>query len=408
MSSTDQLDDARIAELLRTTSRRVEETIPHVDVPNVERFRRVRRIRRGVTAAFGVAAGVLALVIGLILVGSTPTSGPSRMRPVLDINPRVNLGIVSADQQVTVNLAHGYIRGRTSSLPLGAGPAHVLARAGYVIGLGGADLGLSADELVSLSPDLHHVIHRWGPSASAFPAPANNPNDVWLTRSPFGATNSAAEYDGRGVMVGQPIPIPARSFVIGQCGPSLILEKSPTTQVLELWDPASESVIASLGPWDQVASTSTQVVWTTGNTLHVDSPQGDPLRTVTGPSDDWATAMSISPDGSKVAVVWAPRPGSPAAASFRSIARRSRLVLVDPKTGRSAVVPASIGASGPVAWTPDGSRLFFGQFNNKHIPGIATYALSTGKAEHLELPGVHLPADFGPPVGSIYVWVGML
>jgi hypothetical protein len=180
---------------------------------------------------------------------------------------------------------------------------------------------------------------------------------------------------------------------------------TPDGQILELWDPVSESVIASLGPWDQVASTSTQVVWTFGNTLHVDNPEGEPLRTVTGPSGDWATAMSISPDGSKVAVVWAPRPGSPGAVSFRSIDRLSKLVLVALKTGRSAIVPASAGASGPVAWTPDGSRLFFGQFNKQQIPGIATYALPSSKAERLELPGVNLPADFGPPVGAIYVWV---
>ncbi len=404
MSSTNQLDDAHIADLLRTTSRRVEETIPRVGPPNVERFRRVRRIRRGVIATLGTAAGVLGLVIALTVASPTPTSEPLRMQPVLAINPRVNLGIVTAQQQVTVNLAHGYIHGRTSSLPLGAGPAYVLSRAGYVIGLGGADLGLSADQLVSLSPNLQQVLHRWGPSAGSYPAPANNPQDVWLTRSPFGAT-SAAEYDGRGVMVGQPISIPARSIVIGQSGPSLILEKSPTTQVLELWDPVSESGIASLGPWDQVASTSTQVVWTFGNTLHVDNPEGDPLRSVAGPSGDWVTAMSISPDASKAAVVWAPRPGSPGAVSFRSIARLSRLVLIDLKTGRSAVVPASIGASGPLAWTPDGSRLFFGQFNKQHSPGIATYALASSKAHRLELPGVKLPADFGPPVGSIYVWV---
>ena len=377
--------------------------LPRVGPPNIERFRRVRRIRRGVIATLGTTVGVLGLVIALTVGSSTSTSGPLRMQPVLDINPRVNLSIVTAQQQITVNLAHGYIRGRTSSLPLGAGPAYVLARTGYVIGLGGANLGLSADQLVSLSPNLQHVLHRWSPSASG-PAPANNPKSVWLTSSGFGAT-SAAEYDGLGKMIGQPISIPAGSGVIGQSGPSLILEKSPTTQVLELWDPLSESVIATLGPWDQVASTSTQVVWTFGNTLHVDNAEGEPLRSVTGPSGDWATALSISPDGSKVAVVWTPRPGSPGAVSFRSIHRLSRLVLIDMKTGRSAVVPASVGASGPVAWTPDGSRLFFGQFNKQQIPGIATYAESSSKAERLELPGVHLPADFGPPVGAIYVWV---
>lgn len=43
----------------------------------------------------------------------TPSPTPSSP-PVLNIKPRVNLGIVSAQTQVTVNLAYGYVYGAVS------------------------------------------------------------------------------------------------------------------------------------------------------------------------------------------------------------------------------------------------------------------------------------------------------
>jgi hypothetical protein len=161
--------------------------------------------------------------------------------------------------------------------------------------------------------------------------------------------------------------------------------------------------VASLGDWDQVVTTSSVVAWTTRNALHIDTSNGTAEHIVAGPAGSWATSIAISPDG-RIAAVWAPRPGSPGARNFRSIADKSSVAIIDPETGSSMTVRGSAGATGPVAWTPDGSRVFFGESPHGGSAGLATYLLSTAKAQHLELPGVSLPEHFGPPTGSIYLW----
>jgi hypothetical protein len=395
----DRLDDPALSERLELIASSAQAAVEGVAVPTSRQRQRTQRLRRAVAASVAAAGCVIALVVAVVLVGLTASNPTTRsFQSVLDINPRVNLGIVSAQTQLTVNLAHGYVRGAVSPAPLGVGPPIALARSGYVIGQG------MGGSYVSVSLNLRHIIHQWSASDGRYPAPANNPKDIWLTQF-TGSASSAAEYDGVGTPVGAPLTIPTGSIVVGQSRSNLLIEQSPTNQVLELWNPTSRSVVASLGGWDQVATTSSLITWASGNALHIDTSDGTPERTVPGPANAWATSVAISSNG-RIAVIWEPRPGSAGARSRRSVADGSSLAVVDLQTGSSITVPGSVGATGPVAWTPDGSRVFFGQSPEGRSAGVATYLLSARRAQRIELPGVSIPEDFGPSTGSLYVWNG--
>ena len=86
------------------------------------------------------------------------------------------------------------------------------------------------------------------------------------------------------------------------------------------------------------------------------------------------------------------------------------MAVVDVARANSTVVPDSAGAVGPVTWTADGTRLFFGQSARTDSTaadrpvGISTYRMGSNRAVALSLPGVTLPDDFGASTGSLIVW----
>ena len=293
--------------------------------------------------------------------------------------------------------------GKESNVPAapGVAPWVALSRAGYVIGAARGPIGHYA----SISNDLQRVLYSWPSDDGLDPAPASDVADVWLT-GPGGRPYQAQEYDGRGHVVGPPVTIPAGMLVLGQVGPTLALLGPPPDQNLVLWDPRAQRLVSTLGPWDQEATSGSTLAWTTGSLLRVATATGSVVETVQGPSGDWATSLVFSPTGGRIAVVWAPRPGSASASTRASVHEHSALVLVDPGSGVPHFVPGSRGATGPVAWAPGGGRLFFGQaVGGGSSTAVASYEVGAPRATTLlHLRGVKLPVDFDAATGALVAW----
>lgn len=410
------LDDEVVSRALRHLADSL--ATPYTDAPMPERSvlerRKSERRRARVLAVTGGTIMLIALGLTLgVSVGGSPTSPMNTTspvflpeRPVLDVSPTVNLDITWAGRQVSVNLASGSI---TEASPLvsnaspGAELAIGLARSGYIIGESLGDSG-SNGATVSVSDNLQKVLHVWSARDGTYPAPASDPADVWLS-NPFNSLGQAQEYNGRAVAIGSPVTIPQGSGVLGQVGADLVLvTPADPIETLELWDPASQRVVMNLGPFDQEATTATELVWTSGNLLHIYSVASSRQVTVPGPSGDWATALTPSPGGDSLAVIWQPAPGSSGASTRAHIEAESDLYVVSANTGTSTIVPGSAEAVGPVAWTSDGSRAFFGQGTHTGHVGISTVAVGHGDAIRLDIPAVTLPGSFGPTEGSLIVW----
>ena len=139
-------------------------------------------------------------------------------------------------------------------------------------------------------------------------------------------------------------------------------------ETLEIWDPRLQRVVMNYGSYGSVSSSSSQFAWTSsGNILHIVHDGETTGQTVVGPDGDWLTELVFSGDGSKIAVVWAPAPGSSRAQAilFGEIDSDSEVQIVDGSSAAVSTVPDSSGVTGPIAWMPDGSRIFFGQVVRK-------------------------------------------
>jgi hypothetical protein len=376
-------------------------------------FREARRRRRrrwaigcgavAISTSLGVFAGVSFLrpgrpsrvaPSGATPSGATPSGAIIRTAPPA---PATNLDILSGSLQLRIRL--GARAGKSSSVPAtpGVAPPLALAREGYLI-------GIAMGRYESVSDDLRTVAYRWPSGDGQYPAPASNPADVWLT-GPGGDPSRAEEFDGRGQPVASPVPIPPGMVVLGEVGDSLVLQGPAPAQDLGVWDSQEQRFLATLGPWDQEATSGSMLAWTAGSVLRVATRTGFVVQTADGPSGDWATSLAISPDGRRIAVVWAPRPGSPGATTRSAQAERSTVDLVAMASGASRPVPGSRGATGPVAWSPDGSHIFFGQTpGTGSSAAVAAYGLGTPRAEPLRPSGVSLPAGFGPATGALVTW----
>jgi len=196
------------------------------------------------------------------------------------------------------------------------------------------------------------------------------------------------------------------NIVVGQVDSDLVVMTAPDPlETLEVWDPSSQQVVENIGTFDAVATTPSALVWSLGDVVHIDHLGSTGPITVFGPPNDRVPTTSVSPDGSSIAVLWRPVPGSPLATSQAQMAANSSLALVNLSTGTSVTVPGSTGAVGPVAWTADDSRVFFGQRTvGTSSTMISTYAIGASDSLKLKIPRVDIPADFGLTNGSLIVW----
>jgi hypothetical protein len=415
-------NEAELAQQLRQLVNSVESLLSPPSVPCEEIFRRGRRLRS--RRRFGLVTGIALIVaIAAITVGltsetttsahhsvATPKARPKAV-PVLDVEPSINMDILSKQVQVSLNLASGDVTRSAAvvmSASVGSGVAIGIQRQGYIVGL-----AADSDNYISVTDDLQTVLHTWTGRFGQYGAPASNPSNLWIS-DPYSTPSTATEVNGNEVPVGPTVPIPRGTIVAAQDGSDLILEDNGNgPETLEIWDPAARRVVVNYGSYGSVASSSSQFAWTSsGNILHIVNDGETAGKTVVGPDGDWLTDLVFSPDGSKIAIIWAPVPGSPRAYTSGQIDSYSEVQIVNGSSGAASMVPDSSGVTGPIAWMPDGSRIFFGQIVRRagSLAGsarpltIATFALRGSSSQQLILSGVVLPSYFSPVTSGLVVW----
>jgi hypothetical protein len=171
------------------------------------------------------------------------------------------------------------------------------------------------------------------------------------------------------------VAIPPGTGVVGQAGPNLVLLGSPPAQPLELWSPAQQRVLATFGAqgYSDADPTANQdsVVWSDRNVVHIGGADGVPGPVVIGPRGEVATSLHLSPNGTRVALVF---PGAPGTAGART---EGVVDIADVSDGSASTVPGSAGARDLLAWSPDGRQIFFPKVNRA----------SGYLCHHGELPG---------------------
>ena len=232
-----------------------------------------------------------------------------------------------------------------------------------------------------MSYDLRHTYHSWTGTYGNYAVPANNPSDIWVTSG-----TAATEVNQYERPVAPTVAIPPGTGVVGQAGPNLVLLGSPPTQLLELWSPAQQRVLATFGAqeYSDADPTANQdsVVWSDRNVVHIDGANGVPGPVVIGPSGEVATSLTLSPDGTRVAIVFQGAPGTTGA-------RNEGVVdIADMSDGAHRTVPGSAGARGLLAWSPDGSRIFFPKLNRADTSvTMASYRIGSKGATSFKIPG---------------------
>jgi hypothetical protein len=170
--------------------------------------------------------------------------------------------------------------------------------------------------------------------------------------------------------------------------------------MLELWSPAQQKILATFGALeysDAVPTVNqTSVVWSEQDVVHFGRANGLAGPTLVGPKGDVATSLDISPDGSRVAIVFNPAPGT-------SKARTGGVVeIASVSNGSSMTVPGSAGAKDLLAWSPDGNRIFFPKLTKSSVT-MATYRIGGRHASYFQVPGLRIPTNLAGATGSVVV-----
>ena len=359
-----------------------------------------RRLQRRRQRRLAVLITVLIVVFGAVaLFSSTPalkTTAPTRTgqgtptgTPLVNSPMPLTLDLfwsVPTEMNVSINLGTGAVKTFTN-----LGPIFGIARQGYI-------LGFTNNVVGAFSYDLRHTFSTWTGRYGGNPVPANDPSYVWVSSG----AGTATEVNRSEEPVAPTVVIPAGTIVEGQAGPNLVLIGSPPTQQLELWSPTQQRILATLGSQEYSAAlpdvSASNFVWSNRNVVNIDRADGAPGPVLLGPSGDYARFLAISPDGSKVAVVFQPAPGTPRAG------RGGIVVVEDIASGLSTTVSGSTGALNLVAWSPDGSLVFFPRLNPADTSvSMATYRIGSRHVAPLPIPGLHLPPNLNGAWGSVIV-----
>lgn len=364
----------------------------------IEEARRLQRRRQRRMAVLIVAVvvvlGAVALFSSTSVVKTTaPTHagrGTPTGAPLVGSPTPLTLDLfwsVPTEMNVSVNLTTGAVR-TLSSLGLFS----AVAREGYLLGI------TTTYGVGTFSYDLRHTFSTWTGRYGANPVPANDPRDVWVSSQ----AGTATEVNRSGQPVAPTVAIPPLTVVEGQSGPNLVLMGSPPQQQLELWSPTQQRILAMLGSQEYSAAvpavSANSIVWSNRNVVTIDQADGVRGPVLLGPSGDDATFLAVSPDGSKVAVVFEPSPGTPGAGKGGSV------VVEDIASGLSTTVSGSNGALNLLAWSPDGGLVFFPRLNPAGTSvTMATYRIGSRQVTPLPIPGLHIPATLNGAWGSVIV-----
>jgi hypothetical protein len=404
-------DEIGVAEELRRMVEQIERSLSPTEITTedvVAKARQLQARRKAVLATCVVAAAAVAVTVGL-LVGGTPTVHRAETKlkevPVLDIAPSINMDVITTKGPVSVNFASGDVTHSGAQVTPVVGSSGIswgYQRKGYLVGM-----QYDGGRYVSVSTDLQTILHTWTGTYGQYGAPASNPADIWIS-DPYGTPSQATEVNGREVAVGPSVGIPRGDIVEAQLGSNLVIENNGSdnggNQFLALWNPTTQQTVADYGAFDEFASSATQFAWTVGNTVHIVNADGAAGPTSSGPAGTWARSAVFSPDASKLAVGWSPLPGSTQATSTGQLDAEREVMILNTSSGALSAVPDSSGVSGPVAWTPDGSRIFFGQVSRRgNTTSIATYLLGSNASQRLKIPGVEVTLDT-TSVSELFVW----
>jgi hypothetical protein len=362
----------------------------------IEEARRHQRRRHRQLAGLTV---LIVAIAGVVLISSTTTPKGTASKRSVQVATK-GAPLVRTRTPLTLDLFWNEPSGWANvSVNLSNGAVHKLPEASSVFGLArqGYILGSTNAVTVSMSYDLGHTLHTWSGKYGNFPVPADNPLDVWVS-----SANGATEVNQYEHPVAPTVSIPVGTVVVGQAGFNLVLLGSPPAQMLELWSPAQQRVLAVFGAQEysdaDAAVNRNNLVWSDRNAVHIDGADGVPGPVLNGPRGDVATSLDVSPDGSRVAVVFEPAPGTPNPRTDGVVE------LIDVSDGSSVDVPGSAGASDLLAWSPDGTRIFFPKINRADTSAaMATYRIGGHRAASFVIPDVRLPITFSAASGSVVV-----
>ena len=365
----------------------------------------IREARRRQHRRWLVIAALVALAgaaFGVVLISSTTTPRGTPPKGTQRRTPK-STPMVRSRTPLMVDLFWsepiGYGPGANLSVNLSSGVVHASPEAVAVFGLArqGYILGATNTVAVSMSYDLRHTLHTWTGKYGGDPVPATNPSDIWVSSG-----TAATELNKYERPVAPTVRIPVGSSVEGQAGPNLVVIGPPPTQMLELWSPAQQKILATFGAQEYSDAVATvnqnNVVWSDRNVVHIDGANGELGPVLIGPSSQVATSLDISPDGSRIAIVFNPAPGTPNARTGGVVE------IADVSSGSSKRVPGSVGAKDLLAWSPDGSQIFFPRFKGPNSSvSMAAYRIGSQHTSYFEVPGLRIPTDLTGATGSVVV-----
>ncbi len=271
---------------------------------------------------------------------------------------------------------------RTEPTGVSAVEAYVTLRQGYLAYVSGS-------QVWAVAPDGSGTPRPLATGAYLFAG--HNPAAVWVVD---GDTAMATEIDGTGRILAGPVLPPGGLFVDTAAG--LVVFRSHGPAGIEIWNPADGRFHCPNlvnrgdgGPY-AIGAEGNSLAWSSGDgELHLTDVTTcqDHLTGVHGLNGTgFPPVGTFSPDGRTFAVATA-QTDSQNDYGFP-------LELVDVASGRVTTVPVAHALSAPIsaiAWTPDGSRLFW---VNSGVSGsssiVATWRIGDSAAQALRVVGLAL------------------
>jgi WD40 repeat protein len=345
------------------------------------RQRRHQRVRRSAAAAIVVA--LAAAAVGILARdrsdGQLVTTAASNDVVIAALTTRPVDGAVNqwASDVLYVDAATG--SSHTRAVPsnnYGGYPVQLLQAGGRLLLPGGGVVRSAPLDLSSPPKDIA--------TALVF-VPSADRDRVWTVsewqdgnRGPYTVTEVAAD----GSPTSKPIALPAEAnWPIAGTDEGLLLRGALDSEDVLLWNPDTGQVARRIArvPWYQGNGWAFRKLFAwlgpcssqpTCDRLHFIDLTTGVERTIEPPAEaaGFVPDGALSPDGNTLAMIAATQSG------------RHQLVLVDTSTGAARLVPGATRAGAGVAWSGDGTYVFFGEDDST---AIASYRLGDASSHRI-------------------------